>query len=268
MNAYLTLNRSKWKVNGLSLTDVIGDGKNKQPFYENVIQAYKNSFDKERQAEYEYCFDRYYRETNFSEKAQLSFRVRSVSPLAVGHGGGGVLETGLALHRIYGVPYLPATALKGLAVHYAHSIAGAEESLSALRQGGSDAEVLFGSQAAAGFIRFHDALIIPDKAGDALKLDVLTPHHQDYNGIVIAEGNERNEHPAPRDDDSSVPIPFLTAGGEFLIVLTCEGEEESAAQWLEIAKEILLQALEREGIGAKTNAGYGRMEESERNESA
>lgn len=270
MNAYLALNKSKWAVSGedasksLSLVDVINDGKNKQPFYENIIHMHKEDFKGERKDEYEHCFKRHYRNTNFEQKAQLSFTVSSISPLAIGHGGGGVLETGLALHRIYGIPYLPATALKGLAVHYAHGVLGAESSLSSLKQSGSDAKTLFGSQESAGFVRFHDAFITPETAGNSLKLDVLAPHHQDYNGIVIAEGNERKQHSAPRDDDSPVPIPFLTARGDFRVVLTCEGDLEPAMKWLEIAKSILLQALKQEGIGAKTNAGYGRLIENKK----
>ena len=45
-------------------------------------------------------------------------RFRSAGRLILGLGGENVSETGLTLHQTYGVPYLPGSALKGLAAHY------------------------------------------------------------------------------------------------------------------------------------------------------
>jgi CRISPR-associated protein Cmr6 len=128
-----------------------------------------------------------------------------MSPLIIGHSMS-VLETSLTLHRIYGVPYLPATALKGLAAHYCHKVLG--EKFDELRYGGKDFEILFGSTLSAGFIRFHDALPTVDSAGSALAQDVLTPHHHDYNSFRATTMSTTAKCPAPRDDDNSVPIPF------------------------------------------------------------
>lgn len=46
-------------------------------------------------------------------------QMRTEGALAVGLGTHNVLETGLTLHRIYGYPYIPGSALKGLARTYA-----------------------------------------------------------------------------------------------------------------------------------------------------
>lgn len=43
------------------------------------------------------------------------FSLWSATPLLVGLGGGGTLETGMTLHPLYGFPYIPATTLKGVA---------------------------------------------------------------------------------------------------------------------------------------------------------
>ncbi|MCC3380587.1 type III-B CRISPR module RAMP protein Cmr6 [Paenibacillus sp. UY79] len=94
-----------------------------------------------------------------------------------------MLETSLTLHRIYGVAYLPGTALKGVASHYAHRQLGDQQP--ALKRTGSDYNILFGSQTSAGFIQFHDALPTPATVSKALKQDVHTAHHQDYNGIIV-----------------------------------------------------------------------------------
>ena len=47
--------------------------------------------------------------------------------------------------------------------------------------------------------------------------------------------------------------------GRFQLLLKTKKNLPEEAEWLELAKTILLGALEHEGIGAKTNAGYGRL---------
>jgi CRISPR-associated protein Cmr6 len=45
----------------------------------------------------------------------LRFPMHTKTRLVVGQGSKGTLEMGLTLHRLYGVPYIPGSALKGLA---------------------------------------------------------------------------------------------------------------------------------------------------------
>ena len=78
----------------------------------------------------------------------------------------------------------------------------------------------------------------------ALWKDVITVHHAAYY--------QSGDQP-PADYDSTVVIPFITASGSFLIALA--GPDD----WVEKAYQILELALREEGIGAKTNSGYGRM---------
>lgn len=47
------------------------------------------------------------------------FRLQTATPLVVGLGQHTVLETGLTLHRLYGYPYIPGSALKGACRAYA-----------------------------------------------------------------------------------------------------------------------------------------------------
>ncbi|CAM3822104.1 type III-B CRISPR module RAMP protein Cmr6 [Marinicrinis lubricantis] len=209
---------------------------------------------------------------HYSEIAGRSlppFIVSSASPCIIGLGQQTVLEAGLAVHKTYGVPYIPGTALKGLAAHFCHKHLGAEQR--SFRMDGDSYKVLFGSQQEAGYIRFFDALPTPETVHNALLPDVMTPHHQAYNSLpgdgedsrqrrseaesMLAEGRSN----APRDDDSPVPVPFLSVMADFKIMLSCDADQEEADAWLDIAKLILVQALEQEGIGGKTNAGYGRM---------
>lgn len=167
---------------------------------------------------------------------------RTLNRLAVNLGADSVLETNLALHHTYGVPYIPGSALKGLAAHFANQSLKDES----WKKGGIAHQVVFGDGSTAGYITFFDALYIPKsgKDGKALWKDVITVHHAAYY--------QSGDQP-PADYDSTVVIPFVTASGSFLIALA--GPDE----WVEKAYQILELALREEGIGAKTSSGYGRM---------
>ncbi|MFZ1753941.1 MAG: type III-B CRISPR module RAMP protein Cmr6 [Caldilineaceae bacterium] len=167
--------------------------------------------------------------------------------LAVGLGGEAVLETGITLHRTYGVPYIPGSALKGVASSYAHKrLEGAT-----WRKGKDAHTILFGDTKTAGYVTFFDALYVPgsgtqnDGKAQALWPDVITVHHPNYYA--------GKKDSAPADWDSPTPVPFLTATGSYLIAL--QGDDA----WVNLAFEILAKALAVEGIGAKTSSGYGRM---------
>jgi CRISPR-associated protein Cmr6 len=92
---------------------------------------------------------------------------------------------------------------------------------------------------------------MPDigKNGRALAPDVITVHHQKYyqepGGI-------------PSDSDDPNPIPFLSATGTYLLALATPDFKEPT-RWLDITFQILAEALDKLGIGAKTSSGYGRM---------
>lgn len=162
--------------------------------------------------------------------------------MIVGLGGESVLETSIVLHRVYGVPFIPGSALKGLAASYAHRKLGGE-----WRRGGKFHNLVFGSQDFAGLVTFHDALLVPDEIETLpLHKEIMTVHHASYYG----DGSE-----APADWDSPNPIPFVSASGRYLVALSCE---EGIERILERAFEILALALAEDGIGAKTSSGYGR----------
>ena len=162
--------------------------------------------------------------------------------MVVGLGGESLIETSVTLHRTYGVPYIPGSALKGLAARWART----KLAESGWAKKGEGYLTLFGDTTSAGYVTFHDALYIPDSAFERKVLwpDVITVHHAEYYG------SGRN---APTDWDSPTPVPFLTATGKYLIALS--GPDE----WVQIAFQILAEALKSEGVGGKTSRGYGRM---------
>ncbi|MBS1792185.1 MAG: type III-B CRISPR module RAMP protein Cmr6 [Acidobacteria bacterium] len=168
--------------------------------------------------------------------------------MAVGLGDEGVLETSVTLHRTYGVPYIPGSALKGLAASFARNKLKGDWA-----KGTFAYNVVFGKTDEAGYITFYDALYKPGSGhkGKALYPDGITVHHEKYY----------KGEAAPADWDDPVPVPFLSATGEYLIALSAP---PGCELWIGKTFELLKLALEHEGIGAKTSSGYGRMELSDK----
>lgn len=168
--------------------------------------------------------------------------------MIVGLGDESVLETSIALHYTYGVPYIPGSALKGLAASYARQRLGPE-----WQKDQEAYKIVFGDTKEAGYITFFDALYLPDSGHNkrALYSDIITVHHPDYY--------QGQKNATPSDWDSPTPIPFLSATGVYLIALAAPDLEEDG-QWIKKVFEILGYALGEMGIGAKTSSGYGRIE--------
>jgi CRISPR-associated protein Cmr6 len=196
--------------------------------------------------EYKAFFDRWTSSLNQLGAQTVQVKTSGKNRIAVGLGIDSVLETSISLHRTWGVPYIPGSALKGLASSYAHQKLG-----EGWRKGESFHLELFGSTKQNGAITFFDALPNPN-ANIELLQDVMTPHHSEYyNG---------DEPKPPADWDSPIPVPFLSARGVFLIALAPSSHHlENPTQALELAHSILKKALMEFGIGAKTSSGYGRL---------
>lgn len=189
----------------------------------------------------------------------------------IGLGGASVYDTGITLHHTYGIPYIPATSIKGvvrswrilepdfkkdrednegLAIENEEfckifgcpkdlSKKGFRDYKSALKHKGENAEF-------EGNIIFFDAfpLTVP-----VLKLDIMNPHYQPYY-------SDNDGKTPPADYFSPNPIMFLTV--EKTVFRMYFGiKKEVNKNLLDVVKEWLLNALEQRGIGAKTAVGYG-----------
>ncbi|MGB9631791.1 MAG: type III-B CRISPR module RAMP protein Cmr6 [Chloroflexaceae bacterium] len=198
----------------------------------------------------------------------LTGTARARGRIVVGLGAESVLENAITLHRTYGVPYLPGSALKGLAASYAHKCLDGDQWRKPPQNIPDDApftahEILFGSTRSAGYVTFFDALYVPGsrcRLGEAsdgvqpLLPDVLTVHHPGYY--------QQDQPEPPADWDSPTPISFVSATGSFLVALT------GPQAWAGTGWEILRRALDELGIGGKTSAGYGRMDLERDNETS
>ncbi|MCL6607022.1 MAG: type III-B CRISPR module RAMP protein Cmr6 [Geminicoccaceae bacterium] len=214
---------------------------------------------------------------SFGQPGDRVVEVEAVSRLLVGHGNGSATDVGLTLHRTWGVPVIPGSALKGLLAHWVEATLGPDPGEAApdrlpfagvewegrriVHGPGAVYRALFGAPeadepvpgrpnlAARGLVTFHDALWVhgTPSAGSPLAVDVLTVHQKRYYDSTGTT--------PPVDWDDPNPVSFLSVrpGVRFLLALS------GPPEWTALAGDLLLEALADWGVGGKTAAGYGRL---------
>ena len=190
--------------------------------------------------------------------------------LIVGLGNESVYETSITLHYIYGIPYIPGSAIKGVVRSYIITELFGKNKDGSLNLKDAEKEALqdpgfcdiFGcpkdsiyKESRQGSVIFFDALPIePPK----IEPDVMNVHYPDYYG-----GNK-----PPTDYQNPNPIYFLTVKETpFKFILGIKERNNTPIQKgkfegrkpLDVAFEYLKKALSEHGIGAKTAVGYGYM---------
>jgi len=219
--------------------------------------------------------------------------------LAIGLGNASVFDTSITLHHTYGIPYIPASTIKGLlrswliteyfgidtsgeldlekaecralANETFCSIFGTEEKTIFIKNKKKICEVispLKNSKGEAtehiGDIVFFDAF--PTKP-PTVAVDIMNPHYPDYY----------NGDKPPADWQSPVPIFFLTIKNtsfQFLFgvrkgaqpfpnsiefIHPDDEKQNKSGDVIKVLRDLLTEALTYHGIGAKTAVGYGRM---------
>jgi CRISPR-associated protein Cmr6 len=190
--------------------------------------------------------------------------------LIIGLGASHPQETSMTLHHIYGIPYIPGSAIKGITRHwivlkFADDIAretkedfekitdkissAIESDYDINRQideiNFNDILDIFGTQKHEGKIIFFDAFPIENIK---LKTDIMNPHYPDYY----------TQNEPPTDWQSPRPIKFLTIDSNTEFQFYIAGKDK---ELLDKTKKLLIEALKNYGIGAKTSLGYGIFEE-------
>jgi CRISPR-associated protein Cmr6 len=151
-------------------------------------------------------------------------------------------ESGLRLHYIYGIPFIPASSIKGAFAKYLKDFKGFKE--------GEDGYVLrFGSQEKVGNIVFLDAYPeLPDTPDDRQIFDIsiINTHYQKYY----------NKEDFPADYYSPIPNRFLIikSGTKFKFHIIVKPVNGLAVKDI---KEEFIDALLKQGVGAKTKVGFG-----------
>ena len=187
---------------------------------------------------------------------------------ATGLGLSHPIENGFTWHHTLGVPYLPASGVKGLLRGWVEAWMDTADDeqrrLLIKRWFGSDSGN-DGSEGQAGGLIFFDAL---PSAPLRLIADVMTPHlGKWYEEGGNIKSNTDYADKAPADWHSPVPVPFLVvargARFRFMISPRLSGDASADKQARQDADEAMIQlaqALEWMGAGAKTATGYGRMQ--------
>ncbi|MBW2569953.1 MAG: type III-B CRISPR module RAMP protein Cmr6, partial [Deltaproteobacteria bacterium] len=165
-------------------------------------------------------------------------------------------EVGMVFDRNSGLPYIPASSVKG-AVRYAYCVNFARKYPRKNGEFVDEKDVngliaLFGSldtkNSTRGGFAFMD---VYSKKPPEIAIDIMNPHYgKYYNG----ESND-----GPVETEKPVPIKFLAVekGTEFKF---CGFflSKEAESYWVQL-KEAFFTALTELGIGAKTAVGYGRF---------
>ena len=157
--------------------------------------------------------------------------------LIVGLGSEHVQETNMTLHHIYGIPYIPGSAVKGVLRHWWLQEDFRNNEEKALKD--KNFLALFGSQEQRGEVQFLDAY--PETV--LFATDIMNPHYPNYYS-----GSE-----PPTDSQNPVPINFLAVEKttfRFAFLAKKQG-------LLDKLKARFEDVLEMKGIGAKTAVGYG-----------
>jgi len=175
--------------------------------------------------------------------------------LVVGLGAESVYEASLALHPLYGFPYVPASAVKGAVRSAAiwEEFGGREDRA---RENPFFC-LVFGVEECRGAVCFFDAYPLEPPT---VTTDIMNPHYAPYY---------RGEDSLPPGDYyNPVPVFFGVVEGAHLVFYVAwekDVRESVGRDPLEKAVEWLKAALSAYGLGAKTSAGYGVMRVVEEN---
>jgi CRISPR-associated protein Cmr6 len=155
----------------------------------------------------------------------------------------------LTLHHIYGLPYIPASTIKGVVRSHILSEYFDHKENEALKD--KIFVEFFGNQKQAGKIIFLDAF---PSSPPEITPDVMNPHYGDYY----------SEKKPPADYLTPNPIFFLTVKKTTFDFYLLAKKNSSLLKKSLGDKKIndwLKSALHHHGIGAKTAVGYGYFEE-------
>lgn len=208
-----------------------------------------------------------------SVSPMLVLDARTIAPFATGLGNEHPLGNGFAFLNPYGLPYLPASGVKGVLRSAARELANGQwgdtcgwtteaiEVLFGKAGEGAENEHEDANLDQQGALDFWD--VIPKLNSNTLLVEVLTPHQKHYY----------DDGEAPHESGNPSPIYFLTVppDSEFTFYVLCDlfflqqfdtGLGVKLARengWQDLLQSAFEHAFDWCGFGAKTSVGYGAM---------
>lgn len=223
------------------------------------------------------------------------YKYRGVGPLTLeltsrftcGLSQRNALENGMSLLRPWGIPFVPASAVKGVLSSWLAAILAGSLRLQAgerdavLEASGFDSLFGFGDRSdrlgAPGLVEFYDALPqLPSSTSTGLRVDGTTVHYRSWYTDEVPS--------APDGTDNPVPVPFLSVerGTRFTFVMAvsegaklpapdrvepCDAKARLAEFGIPLGAgvsdflvKLLVSAARYHGFGSQVRKGYGRMQ--------
>lgn len=179
--------------------------------------------------------------------------------LVTGLGEASVYETSMKLHHIYGFPFIPASTFKGTIRSWVINNYFAGNEKEALKDG--TFSNVFGSPKTkeldeqSGNINFFDVYPIHCPH---IKLDIINTHYSEYyqNGITSPPGDYYNPNMVNFLTVTDTTFEF-TYGYDSDFCIENLTNTKFKGNTEEIINKWIDEALNYQGIGAKTSAGYG-----------
>ena len=250
-----------------------GNDKEAVQYYEFFYNGLKNNIELKNLLDAKQKSQQHFCEIHAKAGYELiNFKAELKSPLITGIGQTHPNEVGMVFDHTMGIPYIPASSVKGI-VRFAHMLELIKsENLEEYTETDKNGEyidesnlktkipAIFGGDAdeekegekktkkLKGKVIFLDAY--PEKIPD-LHVDIMNPHYGDYY-------SDENGKTPPADYLDPTPIKFLTVKqGTKFIFRALVPKDSDLLQPVRTAFE---NAIKNEGIGAKTAVGYGRFE--------
>ncbi len=189
----------------------------------------------------------------------IELKATTKTPLITGIGQPHANEVSMVFDYMLGIPYIPASSIKGLlrftTVVIEVSDPKNENKYIPDKNGNINDENIaeikyyFGGQSNEGSVVFLDAY--PEGVPE-LHIDIMNPHYGAYY----------QECKPPADYLEPTPIKFLTVAPKttFIFRVIIHKQKPNYESLKQSVKTILEEALTKEGIGAKTALGYGLFE--------
>ncbi|OCS91029.1 type III-B CRISPR module RAMP protein Cmr6 [Caryophanon latum] len=180
-------------------------------------------------------------------------RAKAASNIIHGLGAAHVRETALTIHGVYGIPYIPASSMKGIVrAWFIEAFCNGDEAQLASHPIGS---FVFGTQEHSGIAQFYDVFLHTDLS---LQPDILTTHYPEYY----------QSKRSATDDQKLNIVKFWTVSVREATVFVSLQKQLPAAlqqaiapktseQLAEAVANWTAQALTEFGVGSKTSSGYG-----------
>lgn len=222
-------------------------------FYIDKYNSYKNQVSTnlkqkhDEQKEYMIANSTYY--------DLIEITAKTKTPLITGIGQSHPTEVGITLDYNLGIPYIPASTIKGL-LRFTTTI----QSLNDIEKNKvhedkegkffifdtdiQEVSYYFGGQENSGNIIILDAY--PKEVPD-LDIDIMNPHYSKYY---------QDDKP-PADYLEPIPIKFLLVKKDTEFIFRILVYKNNRGTELKNIKDILTKTLTEEGIGAKKSLGYG-----------